>query len=334
VQETVLLPRPASGEEVRDQEIHLLPPPSAPAPAAEVWDQETELLPPPFAPAPAADEVRDREEVDLLPSSAPAPAAEEVLEEAELPPWLPPPAATPAATRPGKRGIPRWALIVGALGAALGLCVCAAGVALFVIGWTAGTPTPAAEPAAAALLYEENFDTPSGWNEYEDEDTSAEYVEGGYRLGVKSADFVTWGNPEDLPQFSDFRIDVDAWQVEGPLDNNLGVLVRYQGDDENFYWFQISSDGYYSVDLMQAGEWVSLLGWETSTAIQQGVGVVNHLRVDCNGSQFDFTVNGTHLATVTDANFASGSIGVAAGAFGEPGVVIQFDNLKVTALEE
>ena len=127
---------------------------------------------------------------------------------------------------------------------------------------------------------------------------------------------------------------MDAWQVEGPLDNNLGLLVRYQGDDDSFYWFQISSDGYYSVDLLQAGEWMSLAAWEPSTAIQQGPGAVNHLVVECDGSEFDFSVNGTYLTTITDPSFASGSIGLAAGAFAEPGVVVQFDNLKVTELEE
>jgi len=111
--------------------------------------------------------------------------------------------------------------------------------------------------------------------------------------------------------------------MEGPLDNNLGVLVRYQSDDDNFYWFQISSDGYFAIDLMQAGEWVTLVSWEASTAIRQGLDVVNRLRVECEGSQFAFAVNGTDLATITDATLSTGSIGLAAGTFGEPGVVVR-----------
>jgi hypothetical protein len=249
-----------------------------------------------------------------------------------LPAPLAPAEAAPAA-RVAKVRVARWPLIAAAAAVAVSLCLCAALFALYLIGRSAATPTPAAELPAVVPLYEDNFDAESGWDVYEDEDTWAEYVAGGYRLGVKSADYVTWGNPEDLPQFSDFRIEVDAWQVEGPLDNNLGLLVRCQ-DNDSFYWFQISSDGYYSVDLLQAGEWVSLVAWEPSPAIEQGAGVANHLVVECDGSQFDFSVNGTHLTTVTDASFASGSIGLAAGAFAEPGVVVQFDNLRVTALEE
>ena len=265
--------------------------------------------------------------------SGPAPSPEEVRDrETELLPPLPPPAA-PRATGPVKVSLARWPVIAGLLAAALG-CMCAVVAILVILVRMPGNPTPVVESPVAAALYEDNFDEPGGWDVYDDEDTWAGYVEGGYRLGVRRAEYITWGNPEDQPQFADLIIEVDARQVEGPLDNNLGVLVRYQGDDNNFYWFQISSDGYYAVDLMQAGEWVTLVSWETSTAIHQGLDVVNHMVVECDGSQFDLSVNGTHLATVSDANFGSGSIGLAAGTFGEPGVVIEFDNLKVTELEE
>ncbi len=267
-------------------------------------------------------------------AAGPGPSPEDVRnQETEL--LLPPlPAASaPPTTRPKARAM-RWAITAAAVVGVLTLLGCTLISALYFIGRTAGTPTPAVEQPVVVPLYEDNFDAPSGWDVYEDEDTWAEYVEGGYRLGVKSPDFVTWGNPEDLPQFSDFRIEVDAWQVQGPLDNNLGIAVRYQGNDDSFYWFQISSDGFYSVDLLQAGEWRSLAGWQQSPAIQQGLGMSNHLALDCDGSEFDFSVNGTLLTSVTDSTLAAGSIGLAAGAFAEAGVVVQFDNLRVTALEE
>lgn len=278
------------------------------------------------------------------------PSPEDVRDqETELLPSMPPSvAAAPPARPPARVSSRRWPLIAGLAAAGLGLCICVAALAMLLLAQTAGTPTAVVElPAptvvaasattvelpAGASLYEENFDAPGGWDEYDDEDTWAAYAGGGYRLGIRRADYVTWGNPEDLPGFSDFSIEVDARQVEGPLDNNLGVLVRYQSDDDNFYWFQISSDGYFAIDLMQAGEWVTLVSWEASTAIRQGLDVVNRLRVECEGSQFAFAVNGTDLATITDATLSTGSIGLAAGTFGEPGVVVEFDNLVVRELQ-
>ena len=122
--------------------------------------------------------------------------------------------------------------------------------------------------------------------------------------------------------------------MEGPLDNNLGLLVRYQDDDDSFYWFQISSDGYFSVDLREADDWVSLVGWQASEAIEQGLNATNRLRLVCQGNEFAFYVNDSLLTMLVDDAYAAGNIGLAAGAFDEPGVVIHFDNLKVYALQE
>lgn len=185
------------------------------------------------------------------------------------------------------------------------------------------------------LVYEEGFDDPAGgWDVYVEDYHRAGYVEGEYRLGVYRDNRVIWGNPLDGVQFADFVVEVDARQVAGPLDNNLGLLVRYQAGGEDFYWFQVSSDGYYSVDLLLADEWVTLVSWEPSEAINQGHGATNRLKVVCDGDRFSFYVNDDHLVDVTDGTFRTGTIGLAAGTLDEPGVVVHFDNLKVYDLQE
>jgi hypothetical protein len=189
-------------------------------------------------------------------------------------------------------------------------------------------------PAAGSLIFADDFSDPgSGWDIYAEDDTASNYVDGEYELGVYRDNYVTWGNPEGQ-QFTNLQIEVDVRTMEGPLDNNFGILVRYQPDDDNFYWFEISADGYYSVDLMQAGEWVGLVDWAESDAINQGLGATNHLVVVCNRDQFTFYVNDTYLTVVNDATFDSGNIGLAAGTYDEPGSVIHFDNLKIYSLQE
>jgi len=223
------------------------------------------------------------------------------------------------------------ALIAGGL-----VCLLAVGVlvALLLQGNQPVEPT-AVGPQPGQIVLAETFDDPnSGWDTYTDDDTWAGYVDGEYRLGVYRSDFVTWGNPLSGQTFSNLEIEVDARQVEGPVDNNFGVLVRYQADDENFYWFQISSDGFYAVDLLLNDEWLPLVGWEESSAINQGVGASNHLKVACFGDQFSFYVNGAYLTGVSDATFQSGNVGLAVGTFDEAGVVVHFDNVQVRLLED
>ena len=54
------------------------------------------------------------------------------------------------------------------------------------------------------------------------------------------------------------------------LDNEFGVLVRYQPETDDFYLFAISSNGFYSVQKYQANDWQKLVDWTGSVAILQG----------------------------------------------------------------
>jgi hypothetical protein len=216
------------------------------------------------------------------------------------------------------------------------ICLFAGGL-LFWIGSresAAVTPTQSLLEVGVAL-YEENFDDPdSGWDVFDEDNTVAEYVDGEYEIGVYDVDYMAWGSVEAGPEFTDFQVEVEARSVDGPVDNNFGLLIRYQPDTDAFYWFQISADGFYSFDLREAGDWTSLAGWEESDAIQQGLGATNRLQVICQGDRFSLYVNDVFLAEVTDDVLSYGQVGLAAGAFDEPGVVIHFDNLEVFALQE
>ncbi len=202
----------------------------------------------------------------------------------------------------------------------------------------AETPlAPVKMPEPGMLLYEETFDGfGSDWSVFGDEDTVVGFADDAYRIAVYRSNYVAWGVPEPAFDFGDLVIEVDARQLEGPLDNTFGVLVRYLKDEEQyfFYWFQISGDGFYSVDLHLVDEWITLVSWEPSTAIYTGLGVTNRVRVVCSGSQFSFYVNDVHLVDLVDDTLDRGSIGLAAGSLEQPGAVVRFDDLRVYELGE
>jgi hypothetical protein len=257
----------------------------------------------------------------------------------ELGPASRPPTPPKPVPTLGKKRSPVVLILIVVGISLLVACLCIVGVLLWLGSQDGSTVTPTEGvllttptngPVAESLIFQDSFEDPaSGWDVWNDTDTWADYLDGGYQMGVNRQDYVGWGTVTPTLQLTDFVIEVESQQVEGPLDNNYGLLVRYQDDDDSFYWFEISSDGYYSVDRMDAGDWVSLVDWEASDAIQQGVGSTNRLQVVCSGDQFGFFVNDTHLTDVTDDTFATGNIGLAVGAFDEEGVVVRFDNLKV-----
>jgi len=214
----------------------------------------------------------------------------------------------------------------------LGVCV-----AVLLIPITGKKPVAGAYavPAQGELLYHDDFRDPaSGWETWDNGGTSSKYVDGEYRLAVNLKDYAAWSHPAEEHKFRDFAVEVNARQVEGSLDSTFGPIVRYDPDRERYYWFQINADGYYSVEENWEGEWIVLQEWEASDAIKKGLDATNHMRVVCDGDRFSFYVNDTLLTELTDRALRAGTIGLAAGAYTEPPVVVLFDNLSVHALED
>ena len=191
------------------------------------------------------------------------------------------------------------------------------------------TVEPAREPVAAPanagdVLFTDDFSSPgSGWSEDEDEDTAARYEDGRMVVDVFTQNYVGWTNPGQT--FDDVDVEVDTQYLAGPLDNQIGLIVRYQ-DADNFYVFSISSDGFYEFSKLVGDEWVTIVPWSASELIGQGSGE-NRIAVVAEGERFTFYINGVQVDQAYDDEFGDGDIGLLAGAFGEGGVSIGFDDL-------
>ncbi len=177
----------------------------------------------------------------------------------------------------------------------------------------------------ADILFQDDFSDPSsGWERVNETEGVTDYVDGAYRIFVNTPSYDIWANPG--LEFTDTIIEVDAKKVAGPDDNDFGIVCRYQ-DMDKFYFFIISSDGYYGIARMIDGE-QELLGEKTmaySEAINQGL-ATNKLRVECVGDRLVLYVNQTLLIEGKDTTYASGDVGLIAGTFDTAGTDIYFDN--------
>jgi hypothetical protein len=171
-----------------------------------------------------------------------------------------------------------------------------------------------------------------GWREYNQGGAVVAIAEGTLSIGTSQTGQIWWTNAGR--DFSDVIITVQARQSSGPNNNAYGVLCRYQ-DENNFYIFLISGDGYYAIGKYQTGEQqVTYLTpnqeYVFSDLINQGV-ATNLVRVSCVGNELSLSVNGLPLVTVTDDSFSGGDVGVGVSTL-EPGTaVVQFDDLLVLA---
>lgn len=191
------------------------------------------------------------------------------------------------------------------------------------------TPPTAAQPSppSGSVLYQDDFSrNSSGWDRMLTDEGVMDYDAGGYRILVNSLQTNFWTTPRQ--NFTDVRIEVDNGKLAGPDENRIGLVCRFNGSD--YYFFIISSDGFYGMGIFSGGK-ATLLGqseMQSSGKIFKGL-AVNHLRADCVGNTLTFYVNGFQIAQAQDATLASGDIGILAGTFADPGVDIVFDNFVV-----
>jgi hypothetical protein len=187
------------------------------------------------------------------------------------------------------------------------------------------TSTPQDKTAlSGSVLFQDDFTRPrSGWDRFMTAEGTMDYDASGYRMLVNALNTNFWSTPHK--NFADVRIEVDAGKLGGPNENRIGLICRFTGND--YYFFLISSDGFYGIGIYTGGQAV-LLGqseMQANSNIKTGL-AVNHLRADCVGNTLTFYVNGFQAASIQDDRLKSGDIGLLAGTFAQPGVDVIFDN--------
>jgi hypothetical protein len=189
--------------------------------------------------------------------------------------------------------------------------------------------SPAVKAPSGTVLFKDDFSSRlSGWDQIKYEEGIMDYYSGGYRMHVDAPDLNLWATPHK--DYADVRMEVDVGKLDGPDENRIGMICR--SDGSNYYFFMISSDGYYGLGLFQGGK-ARLLGQDQmlpSTAIRTGL-AVNHLRLDCQGTGLAGFANELELARAQDATLQHGDAGLLAGTFKQPGVDIVFDNFVIFA---
>jgi len=185
------------------------------------------------------------------------------------------------------------------------------------------------EQAGPAVLLSDDFSDPgSGWTTYDASDGQVAYRDG--YLYIK--DYTAYEgtiHSDAQRHFTDFILEVETWMIGGNDDNWHLVQCRCQ-DNNNYYDLGISADGYYEIIKFANGKSTALAGPTYSSHINQGVGAVNLIHVECIGSSLSISVNGHLLETVTDGAFPAGDISLAANALAGTYTEVAFDNIIVT----
>jgi hypothetical protein len=212
------------------------------------------------------------------------------------------------------------------------LCLALAGMMLLAACSLGGNGID--ECTESGALFQDDFggEKECGWALYNRGGAVVEIEQGVMRLSTSQPGQIWWTNPGQ--SFDDTIISTEARQVSGPNDNAYGAICRYQ-NEENFYVFLISGDGYYTIGkytsdspsityLTENGE------YQFSDVINQG-NATNQIRATCIGQELSLAVNGITLVTVTDPTFVIGDVGLAVSTLAPGTAVVEFADFRVVA---
>lgn len=191
------------------------------------------------------------------------------------------------------------------------------------------TKSALADIDPGSVVFFDDFSNPnSGWSVWSSEGAVISYESNGLKFHINEANYDYWSLPGQ--RFTDSTLAVDATLVDGPTDNDYGLLCRFQ-NEYNFYAFLVSSDGYGGIIKVKDGVYQTLNspdGMEYGSMIKQGQ-ATNQIRADCIGTRLTLYVNSEKFLEAEDSDFSVGDVGLIAGSYSQPGVEILFDNFFV-----
>lgn len=178
------------------------------------------------------------------------------------------------------------------------------------------------------ILFSDDFSDEAGvWDTYSVVHGSVFYESGWLHL-VNQASASLATDTSAYGYFTDFILEVETKLVAGTDNNWHSVYCRVQ-DIDNYYDFGISADGYYDIVKVVDSNQITFVSPTYSSHINQGVGAVNLIHIECIGSSLSLSVNGHLLWEGTDYTFNGGDIGLGTSALAGTFTEVAFDNIVV-----
>lgn len=187
---------------------------------------------------------------------------------------------------------------------------------------------PTRMPTGAIIFTDDFSNVPNGWGISESSAAAVNYEREGLRILVGQSNTDAWSLAGK--RFADAHLEVTAVKQDGPENNLIGLVCRYQ-DRGHFYLLFISSDGYYGIARYSEDSY-TMIG---ADQLQYASVILREkqeyrLKADCDGDRLTLFVDDWRLQSVQDEAYSEGDVGVFAGVYAEPGVDILFDDFLVS----
>ncbi len=138
--------------------------------------------------------------------------------------------------------------------------------------------------------------------------------------------------------FQDFILEYKFQQVSGSEGKAQGTFIRSSGfinmKNESGYLIEVVPNGSYSIWKFTDGNYINIIPWSTSTAINTTPEAWNIVTIEASGSLIKLFINSQYVVEFDDASYASGKINLFS-YFGEGyNYDIRWDYMNIITSEE
>ena len=179
-------------------------------------------------------------------------------------------------------------------------------------------------PAFAKTTFRDTFADPqSGLETMQEDWGKSGYVSGKYIFELKPYQGPEYDYYLEQGLGDTFILEAAA-SYTGAQDNGYGVIFRVT-EDEDFYIFRISGDGFFTAERTDGEEIVTLIDWTESAQIKVQSGATNRLTVVGRGDTYALYVNDGQVGSFSDNKYHDGLFGVIVDNFDEQaGTTVSF----------
>ena len=186
------------------------------------------------------------------------------------------------------------------------------------------------------LLQDDFSNTSSGWGTGTDADSSVEYSNGGLQMLVFTPNYLTWSTP-NTTDYENVHIEATVTHNDTNATTAFGVICNELGTTASYYYFVITPGGEYAIAKAEVGQtdffFTNNDQWGTSDLITQNAASYR-VGADCGNGTLTLYVDGQQIASVSDASYTTGRVGLITWSGDEaPSADVVFDDFVVTALQ-
>ncbi len=197
--------------------------------------------------------------------------------------------------------------------------------AVFCLATLGGHAAMAACEMTDTAAFSDKFDVlDPTWGEYENYK-----VEDGKLVFKPPAGFNT-SSINTASLYDDVDLCVEMTVLPPMQKGTCGSILIWAIDYDNYYSFQVSTEGEASFWRRQRGRWLSQISWQAADGYNKDVGAVNDLHVTTEGNKAKLYINGKLFKEVKGSPPKEGQqVGLLACSPNDETARVGFDNFVV-----